>query len=146
MIACLNAHNKVLQLPPTIPSKTYSDHQLDYRTHPSTFDPHSLAPYISIRCVVARIPDLLGISDQFEEFQMDQGPCIIFPKLVEQMTWSDLRKRVPFKITGVMEDECHLNLTEVLEKLNVSGGISWWDKFRISKAIEAGVNVRALYE
>lgn len=146
LIACLCAHDTALQLPPTIPSRSYSDHGLDYRTHPETFDAYSLAPYISIRCLVARIPDLLGICDQFEEFGTQQGPYIVFPKLLEQMTWSGLRNRVPVKIIGVMENGCHLGFTEVLQSLNVTKGISWWDRFRLSKAVMAGVNLRALYE
>lgn len=145
MIVRLNTHNGVSQLPPTIPTKTYSDHRLDYQTDSSTFDPHSLAPYISTRCAVARILDLLRISNQFVGLQKDKGPYIAFPKVMVQMTWTELRNRMPFKITGVMENGCHLSHNEVLEQFKISGGVSYWDRYHLSKAVMAGINLRAVY-
>ncbi|ROW09760.1 hypothetical protein VMCG_02603 [Cytospora schulzeri] len=132
------------KLPPTISRRSYSDHELDHRKESNAFDPHSLAPYILTQCFWARIPDLLGIVDQFEGSQTGQGPYIMFPKLVEQMTWSELRNSVPFMIDGVLEDESHHDLEEVLERLNITGGISDWDKECILKAIQAGINLRAM--
>lgn len=145
-IACLNAHSSVSQLPATIPTRSYSDRELNYWNQSSAFDPHSLAPYILTPGFWARIPDLLGIVDQFEGSRMEQGPYIMFPKLLGQLTWSELRNSMPFTSNGVVEDECHLDLEEILERLDVSRGISNWDKECILKAMQAGINLRALYE
>ncbi|ROW05165.1 hypothetical protein VSDG_00022 [Cytospora chrysosperma] len=133
------------KLPPTTPTRSYSDRELNYWKQPSTFDPHSLAPYILARGFWARIPSLLGIVDQFEDSQTGQGPYIMFPKILEQLTWSELRDRVPFTSHGVMEDGCCLDL-EVLEGLFVSGGISDWDKECMLNAMQAGISLQALYD
>lgn len=69
----------------------------------------------------------------------------MFPKILEQLTWSELRDRVPFTSHGVMEDGCCLDL-EVLEGLFVSGGISDWDKECMLNAMQAGISLQALYE
>ncbi|KUI54897.1 hypothetical protein VP1G_02190 [Cytospora mali] len=134
------------KIPSTTPQRSYTDKELNYRKPQNIYEPNSLAPYILTRGLFTQIPDLLGISNQFTAAQVKQGPYILFPKILERMTWSELRKYAPFTSRGVFEDGCVLTLDEVLERLEITEGITKNDKDCIFNAMQTVSNLRTFYK
>ncbi|KUI68566.1 hypothetical protein VM1G_03981 [Cytospora mali] len=126
--------------------RSYTDKELNYRKPQNLYEPNSLAPYVLIRGLFTQIPDLLDISNQFKAAQVKQGPYILFPSVLERMTWSELRKHMPVTNKGVFEDGCVLTLDEVLERLEITEGITKNDKDCIFNAMQTASNLRTFYK
>lgn len=134
------------QLPGSIPQRSYSDHELDYSRPWNSFNPDDLAPYISFDGVTADIPELLGLSDQFEATQMRQGPYMIFYKSLEQGTWSQLRSALPFTYQGEFQSDYTLDLDDTMKRLNINAGITEYDRYQVIYALQHGPHPRVVYK
>lgn len=145
-ITFLGAHSDMSQIPHSIPQRSHSDHELNYWNHLVAFDTHSFAPYLLTRGFFAQIPDLLGVADQFEAACLRQGPKIFISRSLEQKTWSELRNSLPFTINGSFEEGMSLSMTEVLELLGLSGGITKRDIDHISNTIRTGSKLEVSYK
>lgn len=134
------------QLPCSIPRRSYSDHKLDYSRQLNDFNPDDSAPYLSFSGLTALIPELLGVADQFVAARMKQGPCMIFHKSLVQCTWSRLRKVLPFTYKGEFEAGYTLGIENAFERLNISEGITKFDRDQSLYAMQHGASPRVLYK
>lgn len=145
----------VSQLPRSIPEKNGSDLVLDYTKPYNVFDPDETGPYLLTRGFFARIPDLLGVYNQIELAEKSHGPYISFPPIVEQTSWSDLRKSMPFTSKGVFEQnyiaqnniaqDNALTMRRLALELDIIAGITVMDKMCIHTALRTGFDLGALY-
>ncbi|KAG8166797.1 hypothetical protein KVR01_002486 [Diaporthe batatas] len=94
---------------------------------------------------MTKIPELLGLSDQFKNARIKQGPHIIFHKSLEKRTWSQLRKALPFTFPGQIESDCTLGFSETMERLKINLGITEYDKYQVIHAIQHGPHPRVVY-
>lgn len=133
------------KLPCSVLQRSYSDRELDYSQPWNTFYPDDLAPCLYFGGLFGKIPELLGLSDQFEAAGTKQGPLIIFPKSLERFTWSQLRKALPFTFPGEIESDCTLDFNDTMERLKIHLGITEHDKDQIIHAIYHGHHPRAVY-
>ncbi|KAJ0115352.1 hypothetical protein J7T55_012630 [Diaporthe amygdali] len=133
------------KLPGSILQRSYSDYELDYSRPLNSFNPDDFAPYLSFRGFIAKIPELLGIADQFSAAHMKQGPFMVFQKSLEQCTWSQLRKALPFTYKGEFENGCTLGVQSALERLNISDGITKYDRDQVFHAMQHEPHLRVVY-
>lgn len=71
---------------------------------------------------------------------------MIFHKSLEQGTWSQLRKALPFTFQGEFQSDCTLELKDTMERLNIILGISKCDKDQVVQAIQYGPHPRVVYK
>lgn len=145
-VSCFHTHCIASQLPCSILHRSYSDHELDYSRPCNSFSPDDLAPYIYFGGLTAQIPELLGLADQFEAAQMKQGPYIIFYRSLEQGTWSQLRKALPFTYQGAFQSDCTLDWDDTLRRLNINAGITEYDRDQVVYAMQHGPHPRVVYK
>lgn len=145
-VSCLHTHFIASQLPCSILQRSYSDHELDYSQTWNSFNAEDLGPYLSFGGLFAQIPTLLGLVDQFEAAQMKQGPHIIFHRSLEQGTWSQLRKRVPFNYQGAFQSDFSLDFDETMKRLNINAGITEYDRDLVVYAMQHGPHPRVVYK
>lgn len=139
-------HCMASQLPYFMLQRSYSDHELDYSRPWNSFNPDNPAPYLSFGGVIAQIPELLGLSDQFEAARLKQGPYMIFSRSLEQCTWSQLRRALPFTYPGEFQSDFSLDLDETMKRLNIKGGITECDRDRVVYALQHGPHPRLVYK
>lgn len=71
---------------------------------------------------------------------------MIFHKSLEQGTWSQLRKALPFTFQGEFQSDCTLDLDGTMERLNIILGITTYDKDQVVHAIQHGPHPRLVYK
>lgn len=77
---------------------------------------------------------------------MRQGPSTIFHKSLQQGTWSQLRKALPFIYQGEFESDYTLNLDDTMKRLNINAGITEYDRGQVVHALQHGPHPRVVYK